>query len=49
VASVALTGEEKNQLVVTGEGVDAVNLTRVIRQNIGFAEILSVEPESAKE
>ncbi|KAL0320484.1 UNVERIFIED_CONTAM: hypothetical protein Sradi_5309900 [Sesamum radiatum] len=44
VASVALTGEEKNQLVITGEGVDAVNLTRKIRQNVGFAEVLSVGP-----
>ncbi|KAK4434799.1 hypothetical protein Salat_0642800 [Sesamum alatum] len=49
VASVALTGEEKNQLVVTGEGVDAVNLTRLIRQNVSFAEVLSVGLDGGKE
>ncbi|KAL0328337.1 UNVERIFIED_CONTAM: hypothetical protein Scaly_2266300 [Sesamum calycinum] len=48
VASVALTGEEKNQLVVTGEGVDAVNLTKLIRQTVGFAELLSLGPDGEK-
>ncbi|KAK6154236.1 hypothetical protein DH2020_008484 [Rehmannia glutinosa] len=44
VVSVAIQGEEKNQLVVTGEGIDAVNLTKLIRQNVGFAQVLSLGP-----
>ncbi|KAI3465931.1 hypothetical protein Pfo_022594 [Paulownia fortunei] len=48
VVSVAIQGEEKNQLVVTGEGIDAVNLTELLRQNVGFAEVLSLGPLEEK-
>ncbi|KAB1200719.1 hypothetical protein CJ030_MR7G001383 [Morella rubra] len=43
VISVAIEGPDKDQLVVTGEGVDVVNLTRSIQKKLRCATLLSVE------
>ncbi|KAJ9687082.1 hypothetical protein PVL29_015797 [Vitis rotundifolia] len=42
VESAALQGQEKNQIVVIGEGIDAVALTTLLRKKVGFAELVSV-------
>ncbi|KAI4306259.1 hypothetical protein L6164_029552 [Bauhinia variegata] len=43
VNSVALEGEEKDLLVVTGDGVDSVSLTKVLRKKLQqHASIVSV-------
>jgi hypothetical protein len=47
VSSVAIQGSEKDELVVSGEGVDSVNLTRSLRRKLCYAAILSVEEVKA--
>ncbi|XP_020550730.1 heavy metal-associated isoprenylated plant protein 16-like, partial [Sesamum indicum] len=42
VESAALTGGGKNQVEVVGEGIDAVELTRRLRKNVAYAELVSV-------
>lgn len=37
-----LEGEEKDKLVVIGDGVDAVKLTHCLRKKVGNADIVSV-------
>jgi hypothetical protein len=37
-----IEGGEKNQLVVVGDGVDAINLTSCLRRKVGSAEIVAV-------
>ncbi|KAL3508939.1 hypothetical protein ACH5RR_028340 [Cinchona calisaya] len=48
VESTALQGQEKNQIEVVGEGIDAVLLTTLLRKNVGYAEIVSVSPVGQK-
>ncbi|KAL3508943.1 hypothetical protein ACH5RR_028345 [Cinchona calisaya] len=48
VESTALQGQEKNQIEVVGEGIDAVVLTTLLRKNLGYAEIVSVSPVGQK-
>ncbi|XP_068636398.1 heavy metal-associated isoprenylated plant protein 46-like [Aristolochia californica] len=48
VLSAAIEGEEKNKIVVIGEGVDSINLTRLLRKTMGFAELVSVTPMDQK-
>ncbi|PIM97280.1 hypothetical protein CDL12_30251 [Handroanthus impetiginosus] len=48
VASVAIQGAEKNEMVVIGEGVDACDLAKSLRRNVSFAQVLSVAPEGGK-
>jgi hypothetical protein len=43
VSSVAIQGSEKDQLLVSGEGVDSANLTRSLRKKLCYATILKVE------
>ncbi|XP_055823511.1 uncharacterized protein LOC129892015 [Solanum dulcamara] len=43
VESAAITGDGKNQLEVVGE-VDAATLTRLLRKNLGQADLVSVGP-----
>ncbi|KAG1363787.1 heavy metal-associated isoprenylated plant protein 47 [Cocos nucifera] len=43
VDSVKIDGEDKNQLVVVGEGVDPVILTGILRKKIGSSDIVKVE------
>ncbi|KAL3502941.1 hypothetical protein ACH5RR_037390 [Cinchona calisaya] len=44
VESTALQGQEKNQIEVIGDGIDAVVLTTLLRKNVGRAVLLSVSP-----
>ncbi|KAL6652582.1 hypothetical protein ACP70R_011507 [Stipagrostis hirtigluma subsp. patula] len=43
VESMGIEGEEKDQLVVVGDGVDATNLTSCLRKKVGRAQIVSVQ------
>ncbi|GKV37422.1 hypothetical protein SLEP1_g45453 [Rubroshorea leprosula] len=43
VSSLAIEGEDRDQVVVTGDGIDSANLTRILRKKVGFATILSVQ------
>jgi hypothetical protein len=43
VSSVAIQGSDKDQLVVSGEGVDSAKLTCSLRKKLCYATILSVE------
>ncbi|XVE78265.1 hypothetical protein DITRI_Ditri13aG0130700 [Diplodiscus trichospermus] len=42
VESASLKGDDKSQIEVTGDGVDPVQLTRMLRKSVGFAELVSV-------
>lgn len=44
VETVALRGEEKNQLTVIGDCIDAVSITALLRKKLGFAQLISVTP-----
>ncbi|XP_016476844.1 heavy metal-associated isoprenylated plant protein 16 [Nicotiana tabacum] len=46
VESAAMKGEEKNQLEVVGDEIDAVTLTNLLRKNLGQAQLVSVGPAS---
>ncbi|KAJ0051383.1 hypothetical protein Pint_01796 [Pistacia integerrima] len=42
--AVALQGEDLRRIEVTGDGIDAVTLTTLLRKNLGHAELVSVSP-----
>lgn len=42
VESVALKGDDRSQMEVTGDGLDAVVLTSLLRKTMRFAELLTV-------
>ncbi|CAA3028596.1 heavy metal-associated isoprenylated plant 47-like [Olea europaea subsp. europaea] len=42
VSSLTLGGQNKNQLVVTGEGMDITKLCVRLRNKIGYTQIVSV-------
>ncbi|KAJ0988192.1 hypothetical protein J5N97_006548 [Dioscorea zingiberensis] len=42
VTSAGLEGESKDRLVVVGDGVDSINLTRTLRKKMGHVELVSV-------
>ncbi|XP_068644026.1 heavy metal-associated isoprenylated plant protein 46-like [Aristolochia californica] len=42
VISVGIEGKDKDQMVVIGEEVDVVGLTRLVRKKMCFAELVSV-------
>ncbi|XP_074331742.1 heavy metal-associated isoprenylated plant protein 47-like [Apium graveolens] len=44
VESVALTGDDRDQIVVIGEGIDTVELAKLLRKKVGCADLLSVGP-----
>ncbi|KAG5545854.1 hypothetical protein RHGRI_018120 [Rhododendron griersonianum] len=44
VESAALAGQDKSQLEVVGDGIDAVGLTTLLRKSVGFSELVSVGP-----
>ncbi|KAE8695275.1 subtilisin-like protease-like [Hibiscus syriacus] len=46
VESAALKGDDKSQIEVTGDGVDAVKLTSLLRKRVGHAELVSVADAS---
>ncbi|WOL12087.1 hypothetical protein Cni_G20851 [Canna indica] len=43
VDSVAVEGENKDQLVIVGDGVDPACLTHTLRKKVGHADIIKVE------
>ncbi|XP_030546414.1 heavy metal-associated isoprenylated plant protein 47-like [Rhodamnia argentea] len=43
VNSVAIQGEDKDKVVVVGEGVDAVLLVNRLRKKVGPTQIISLE------
>ncbi|XP_044492595.1 heavy metal-associated isoprenylated plant protein 16-like [Mangifera indica] len=48
VESVAFKGDDKTQIEVTGDGMDAVALTSLLRKKMGYAEIVSLGPVAAE-
>ncbi|XP_075504226.1 heavy metal-associated isoprenylated plant protein 16 [Primulina tabacum] len=44
----AITGSDKNQVEVVGDGIDVVFLTKLIRKKVAYAAIVSVD-EAKKE
>ncbi|KAI5576369.1 hypothetical protein BDE02_09G040600 [Populus trichocarpa] len=48
VESARLGGEDKSQIEVVGDGVDAVQLTNLLRKKVGYAELASVEAVGEK-
>ncbi|PWA59651.1 hypothetical protein CTI12_AA382360 [Artemisia annua] len=42
VESVAFGGSNKEQITITGEGVDSVKLTHLLRKRVGYTELVSV-------
>ncbi|KAB1200720.1 hypothetical protein CJ030_MR7G001382 [Morella rubra] len=48
VTSMAIEGSDKDQLVLIGEDVDSVNLTRSLRKKLRHATILKVEEVKEK-
>ncbi|XWS31115.1 hypothetical protein CRYUN_Cryun23aG0050000 [Craigia yunnanensis] len=42
VESASLKGNDKSQIEVTGDGVDPVQLTNLLRKSVGHAELVSV-------
>ncbi|KAK8694224.1 hypothetical protein V6N13_071780 [Hibiscus sabdariffa] len=49
VESASLKGDDKSQIEVTGDGVDAVKLTSLLRKSVGHAELVSVADEKKEE
>ncbi|WOK92019.1 hypothetical protein Cni_G00710 [Canna indica] len=49
VDSVALAGDSRDQLVVVGDGVDAVYLTCILRKKLKYADIVKLEEGKKKE
>lgn len=47
VVSVSVEGESRDQIVVTGDRIDSVCLTRKLRKKFSYATLLSVADESA--
>ncbi|KAF9669664.1 hypothetical protein SADUNF_Sadunf14G0130700 [Salix dunnii] len=42
VESAGLGGQDKSQIEVVGDGVDAVELVNLLRKKVGYAELASV-------
>ncbi|XWS73680.1 hypothetical protein CRYUN_Cryun02cG0149300 [Craigia yunnanensis] len=42
---VGLEGEQKDKVVVIGDGIDAVKLTTNLRKKVGNTEIISLAPQ----
>ncbi|XP_019419311.1 PREDICTED: heavy metal-associated isoprenylated plant protein 47 [Lupinus angustifolius] len=42
VTSVELEGEEKDKVIVIGDGMDAVNLINCLRKKVGKSDIISL-------
>ncbi|XP_023752171.1 heavy metal-associated isoprenylated plant protein 47 [Lactuca sativa] len=48
VESASFVGSDKTQIAVTGEDVDSVELTTLLRKGVGYTELLSVGPVEEK-
>lgn len=44
----SVEGEDKNLVVVIGEGIDSVGLTKSLRKKLGDAELVTVAPVEEK-
>ncbi|KAI7748463.1 hypothetical protein M8C21_005059 [Ambrosia artemisiifolia] len=42
VESVAFVGSDKDQITLTGEGIDSVELATLLRKSVGYTELVSV-------
>ncbi|KAK0598551.1 hypothetical protein LWI29_035781 [Acer saccharum] len=49
VESATLKGDDKNQIEVTGDGIDAAELTKLLRKKFGYAFLESVGAADEKE
>jgi carbamoylphosphate synthase small subunit len=49
VETASLKGEHKDQIEVKGEGIDTFKLTKLIREKVGHADIVSVTEEKKEE
>ncbi|KAL5755525.1 hypothetical protein ACOSQ2_020271 [Xanthoceras sorbifolium] len=47
VESATLKGNDKDQIEVTGDGIDAAKLTRLLRRKIGYAVLESLSTAAA--
>ncbi|XP_057980049.1 heavy metal-associated isoprenylated plant protein 47-like [Malania oleifera] len=48
IESVALQGDNNDQIVLTGNGIDVVSLTTRMKKRLGYAELQSVTPIEEK-
>ncbi|KAI9109025.1 hypothetical protein K1719_019980 [Acacia pycnantha] len=48
VNSMSIEGDGRDQLVVTGQGIDSVELVNILRKKLGHATIVSVQDVEAK-
>ncbi|XP_010942541.1 heavy metal-associated isoprenylated plant protein 16 [Elaeis guineensis] len=48
VTSASVDGNEKDQIVVVGDGIDSFALVRKLRKRMKYAELVSVAPEDEK-
>ncbi|KAJ9560855.1 hypothetical protein OSB04_006015 [Centaurea solstitialis] len=48
VESASFVGSDKDQIAVTGEGIDSVELTTLLRKGVGYTELVSVGPVEEK-
>lgn len=48
LSSVSVEGEDKNLVVVIGEGIDSVGMTKSLRKKLGDAELVTVAPVEEK-
>lgn len=44
-----MSGDDKNEIVVTGEGIDTIELAKMLRKKIGGADVISVGPNKAED
>ncbi|KAI3695342.1 hypothetical protein L1987_78338 [Smallanthus sonchifolius] len=48
VESASFVGSDKDQIAVTGAGIDSVELTTLQRKKVGYTELVSVGPVEEK-
>ncbi|KAI3695344.1 hypothetical protein L1987_78340 [Smallanthus sonchifolius] len=48
VESASFVGSDKDQIAVTGAGIDSVELTTLLRKKVGYTELVSVGPVEVK-
>ncbi|KAI3695343.1 hypothetical protein L1987_78339 [Smallanthus sonchifolius] len=48
VESASFVGSDKDQIAVTGAGIDSVQLTTLLRKKVGYTELVSVGPVEQK-
>ncbi|WCJ37341.1 Heavy metal-associated isoprenylated plant protein 46 [Euphorbia peplus] len=48
VESAGLGGNDKSQIEIVGDGVDAVQLTTLLRKKVGYTEIVSISAVGEK-